>query len=92
MQFFLQGLTMGLAYIAPIGMQNLFVINAALTSSRRQALGTACIVLFFDITLSVSCFYGIGSLLNQYPWLERAVLCAGSVLVVSIGVSLLRTR
>ena len=28
---FLQGLTIGLAYVAPIGMQNLFVINAALT-------------------------------------------------------------
>ena len=38
---FLQGLTMGLAYVAPIGMQNLFVINAALTQPRRRALGTA---------------------------------------------------
>ena len=26
MNIFLQGLTMGLAYVAPIGMQNLFVI------------------------------------------------------------------
>ena len=32
MNIFLQGLTMGLAYVAPIGMQNLFVINSALTS------------------------------------------------------------
>lgn len=61
MQFFLQGLTMGLAYVAPIGMQNLFVINAALTSSRRRALLTALIVLFFDATLSISCFYGVGA-------------------------------
>ena len=28
MGFYLQGLTMGLAYVAPIGMQNLFVINS----------------------------------------------------------------
>ena len=27
---FIQGLTLGLAYLAPIGMQNLFVINSAL--------------------------------------------------------------
>lgn len=27
MGFYLQGLTMGLAYVAPIGMQNLFVIK-----------------------------------------------------------------
>lgn len=46
MTFFLQGLTLGLAYVAPIGMQNLFVINAALNSTRRRALLTACIVIF----------------------------------------------
>ena len=37
---FLQGLTMGLAYVAPIGLQNLFVINTALTQSRRRAAAT----------------------------------------------------
>ncbi len=30
MGLYFQGLTMGLAYVAPIGMQNLFVINSAL--------------------------------------------------------------
>ena len=29
MRIYLQGLTMGLAYVAPIGLQNLFVINSA---------------------------------------------------------------
>ena len=38
MLYFLQGLTMGLAYVAPIGVQNLFVINAALNQPRRRAL------------------------------------------------------
>lgn len=37
MEYFLQGLTMGLAYVAPIGLQNLFVINSALTHTRRRA-------------------------------------------------------
>ena len=60
--FFFQGLTMGLAYVAPIGMQNLFVIHSALSHSLRRAVVTALIVLFFDISLSLSCFYGIGSL------------------------------
>ncbi len=45
MNIFLQGLTMGLAYVAPIGLQNLFVINSALTQPRRRALLTALIVL-----------------------------------------------
>lgn len=57
MNIFLQGLTMGLAYVAPIGMQNLFVINSALTNKRKRALLTALIVIFFDITLSLACFF-----------------------------------
>ena len=44
MGFFFQGLTLGLAYVAPIGMQNLFVIDSALTKPRRRALLTALIV------------------------------------------------
>lgn len=68
--FFFQGLTMGLAYVAPIGMQNLFVIHSALSHSLRRAVVTALIVLFFDISLSLSCFYGIGSLLDHLPWLK----------------------
>lgn len=92
MQFFLQGLTMGLAYVAPIGMQNLFVINAALTSSRRRALLTALIVLFFDATLSISCFYGVGALMDRYEWLQALILCIGSLIVMSIGVNLIRSR
>ena len=53
MGFFFQGLTLGLAYVAPIGMQNLFVIDSALTKPRRRALLTALIVLFFDVSLSL---------------------------------------
>ncbi len=47
---------MGLAYLAPIGMQNLFVINSALNDSRKRAFLTAIIVACFDISLSASCF------------------------------------
>ena len=52
MPTYLQGLTIGLAYVAPIGMQNLFVINSALTQPRRRALLTALIVIAFDISLA----------------------------------------
>ena len=50
MDIYLQGLTMGLAYVAPIGLQNLFVINTALTQKRGRVFLTALIVIFFDIT------------------------------------------
>lgn len=59
MKYFLQGLTMGLAYVAPIGLQNLFVINSALTHTRKRALLTALIVILFDVTLA-SCLWFTG--------------------------------
>ncbi|WP_055427864.1 LysE/ArgO family amino acid transporter [Bifidobacterium aesculapii] len=88
MGLYLQGLTMGLAYIAPIGMQNLFVINSALTRTRRNALITAFIVIFFDMALSLSCFFGIGALMQANPWLETIVLGLGGLVVIRIGMGL----
>ncbi|MBT1163969.1 LysE/ArgO family amino acid transporter [Bifidobacterium felsineum] len=88
MGLYIQGLTMGLAYIAPIGMQNLFVINSALTRTRRNALITALIVIFFDMALSLSCFFGIGALMQSQPWLENIVLGLGGLVVIRIGLGL----
>ena len=92
MNIFLQGLTMGLAYVAPIGMQNLFVINSALTNKRKRALLTALIVIFFDITLSLACFFGIGTIMQKFKWLRMVILCVGSLIVIYIGISLLRAK
>lgn len=92
MAYFLQGLTMGLAYVAPIGLQNLFVIHSALSSSRRRALLTALIVIFFDVTLALACFFGVGAVMERYPWLQMVILLAGSLLVLLIGVGLLRSE
>ena len=92
MNIFLQGLTMGLAYVAPIGMQNLFVINSALTNKRKRALLTALIVIFFDITLSLACFFGIGTIMQKFKWLQMVILCVGSLIVIYIGIILLRAK
>ncbi len=92
MGYFLQGLTMGLAYVAPIGLQNLFVINSALTNTRRRALLTALIVIFFDVTLALACFFGVGAIMERYQWLQMAILLAGSVIVIFIGIGLLRAK
>lgn len=92
MNIFLQGLTMGLAYVALIGMQNLFVINSALTNKRKRALLTALIVIFFDITLSLACFFGIGTIMQKFKWLQMVILCMGSLIVIYIGISLLRAK
>lgn len=90
--YYLQGLTMGLAYLAPIGMQNLFVINSALNDSRRRAFLTAIIVAFFDITLSASCFYGIGSLMEKYNFIKLGILLLGSIVLIKIGLGLVKSK
>ena len=91
MDFYLQGLVLGLAYVAPIGMQNLFVINSALTQTRLRALVTALIVIFFDVTLALACFFGIGLVMQKYPPVQLGILLLGGLVVVYIGVSLLKS-
>ncbi|MBR0598219.1 LysE/ArgO family amino acid transporter [Sinanaerobacter chloroacetimidivorans] len=92
MIYFLQGFTMGLAYVAPIGLQNLFVINTALTQPKPRVYITALIVIFFDITLALACFFGIGAIMEASRWLELGVLLIGSIIVIWIGIGLLRAK
>lgn len=92
MDIFLQGLSIGLAYVAPIGMQNLFVINTALTQPKRRRYITALIIIFFDISLSLACFFGIGAIMKASKLLEMAVLLIGSLIVIWIGVGLIRAK
>ena len=92
MDFYLQGLTLGLAYVAPIGMQNLFVINSALTQSRLRALITALIVIFFDVTLAMACFFGIGLVMQKYAAVQMAVLFIGGLVVTYIGYGLIKSK
>ena len=92
MNIYLQGLTMGLAYVAPIGLQNLFVINTALTQRRARVYLTALIVIFFDITLGLACFLGVGALMSALPWLQKVILGIGSLIVIWIGIGLLRSK
>lgn len=92
MPAYFQGLVIGLAYVAPIGMQNLFVINSALAQPRRRALLTALIVTLFDISLAFACYFGIGALVERFVWLQLIVLLVGSFIVIWIGIGLLREK
>ena len=92
MTFFLQGLTMGLAYVAPIGLQNLFVINTALTQKKSRVYLTALIVVFFDVSLALACFFGVGAIMQASDILQMVILLAGSLIVIWIGIGLLRAH
>lgn len=89
---FLQGMTMGLAYVAPIGLQNLFVINTALTQKKSRVYITALIVFFFDLTLALACFFGVGALMHKFKLIQEIILCLGSIIVLWIGFGVFRSR
>lgn len=90
-KFFIEGLVLGLAYTAPIGMQNMYVINSALRFKKIKAFETALITIFFDISLSLSCFWGIGSLIKKFYIIKLVLLLAGSIVVIFIGVKLIKS-
>ena len=89
---FIQGLTLGLAYLAPIGMQNLFVINSALSHRLGRAMATALVVVFWDVSLALACYFGAGALMSAVPWLRNIVLGLGGLLVICIGIGLIKSE
>ena len=89
LNYFIQGLILGFSYVAPIGTQNLYVINTALQKSRLKALQTALITVFFDITLAIACFFSIGYLIDRFYVLKLAILLIGSLVVIYIGYKLI---
>ena len=89
--YFLQGLLVGLATFAPIGMQNLFIINTALVQPLPRILLTITIIGLFDMTLSMAAFYGIGAILDAWPVFNLIILIAGGLLVVYLGYKTFKT-
>lgn len=82
---FLQGLILGISYLAPIGMQNLFLINTALAQTKFRIFLTVLIVTLTDMTLSTAAFFGMGALLNAFPLFKILILIIGGILLVYMG-------
>lgn len=89
---FFTGYLLGLAYVMPIGTQNMFVINTALTQKRKRVLITAAIVAFFDISLALACFFGVSAIIKASPILELIMLGVGSLIVIWIGFGIFRSK
>jgi L-lysine exporter family protein LysE/ArgO len=90
--YLLQGLLLGLAYLAPIGMQNMYVINTALSMGRLRTYQVVGITAAFDISLALSCFFGVGLLLDAFPFLKIAMLLAGCLIVTYFGAKMVLSR
>lgn len=91
-QYWLQGLLLGLAYLAPIGMQNLYVINTALRMGTLRTYQVAGITTTFDITLALGCFFGVGLLLDKVPALVNVMLFVGCIALAYFGVRMIRSK
>jgi L-lysine exporter family protein LysE/ArgO len=84
---FFQGFIFGLAYVAPIGPQNLFVINSSINNNKiKYKLKIVLIVVFFDISLALACFIGVGVLFALLPVLKYVLLFLGSIIIIIIGI------
>lgn len=92
LEFLIQGFLLGLAYLAPIGMQNMYVINSAMRMDRFRAYQVSLITFFFDVTLALACFFGIGAILDGFPALKGAVLFIGFFAVTYIGIRLIMSK
>ena len=92
MFFFLQGLIIGISSMAPIGMQNLFVINTALAQTTMRVLITVAIVIFFDMMFFFFSFFGMGALITQFPLLKLLVMFFGGLLIMYMGYQTVRTE
>lgn len=90
-KYLLQGILFGFAYVAPIGAQNLYVINAAARKSKMEAYQVSLITVFFDISLAISCFWGIGLLIDKFLIIKFIMLLLGCVAVIYIGAGLIQS-
>ena len=87
----LKGFTIGVAYVAPIGMQNMYIINTAMTQSKARLYTVALITIFFDISLALACFFGMGALIEAVPFIKMLLLGLGSIAIIWIGIQLIRS-
>ena len=59
-----QGLLIGFAFVAPIGMQNVYVFNNGLSYKLSRAWLYTFLVWVFDALFCLAAFYGIGALIK----------------------------
>jgi len=73
-------------------MQNMYVINSAMCMSRIRAYQVALITFFFDVSLALACFFGVGAVLERFPMLRGAVLLFGFLAATYIGIGLILSK
>lgn len=88
---FLKGMLIGFAFVAPIGMQNIFVFNNALSNTTRRAVLNSLFIWLFDALFSIVAFYGIGALIVKNEAIKLAIMGIGGLLILWIGYTIIRS-
>lgn len=91
MMIFLKGMLIGFAFVAPIGMQNIFVFNNALSNTTKRAVLNSLFIWFFDALFSLVAFYGIGALIIKNEMVKLAIMGIGGLLILWIGYTIIRS-
>lgn len=89
MSALVQGITLGLAMIVPIGAQNAFVLNQGI--HRQHHLMVALICILCDIALIAFGVFGSGVVIKQWPWLLQFVTAGGILFLAVYGSLSLRS-
>lgn len=87
----LKGLLIGFGFIAPIGMQNVFMFNNALSNRFTKAVFVAAMIWIADASFALSAFWGFGALIMSANWLKITIMLVGGALVIWIGITIIKT-
>lgn len=88
---YLRGILVGFAFVAPIGMQNIYMFNNALSNKMSKALLYNFLVWFCDALFSFAAFYGIGALISANEIVKIIVMIIGGALTSYIGSNIIRS-
>lgn len=88
---YLRGMLVGFAFVAPIGMQNIYMFNNALSNRMGRALFYNFLVWAFDALFSLAAFYGIGALISANEIVKIVVMIIGGALTAYIGFGIIRS-
>ena len=88
---YLRGILIGFAFVAPIGMQNIYMFNNALSNKMSKALLYNFLVWFCDALFSFAAFYGIGALISANEIVKIIVMLIGGALTSYIGFNIVRS-
>ncbi|KLA43602.1 LysE family L-lysine permease [Ligilactobacillus ruminis] len=88
---YLRGILIGFAFVAPIGMQNIYMFNNALSNKMSKALLYNFLVWFCDALFSFAAFYGTGALISANEIVKIIIMLVGGALTSYIGFNIIRS-